>query len=61
LCERGDVPRVRLILDVDLAPDVLAGNLERGDGSAHAFEGWLELVRELELALEAARTIAEPA
>jgi hypothetical protein len=47
--------RTRLILDLDLAANPIAGNVLDRLGHAQPFSGWMALTRTIELTLEAAR------
>ena len=45
----------RLILDLDLAANPIAGNVVDELGHRHPFSGWMGLTRTIELTLDAAR------
>jgi hypothetical protein len=45
-------PARRIRIDLDIAPDAepIGGQVRSGDGAAHTFSGWLELIELLERA-----------
>jgi hypothetical protein len=45
----------RVILELELAADPIAGNVVDRLGRGHPFSGWMALTRTIELALDAAR------
>jgi hypothetical protein len=51
----------RLILEIDLAANPVAGHVVDRLGIGHPFSGWMALTRTIELALDAARQFAPPA
>jgi hypothetical protein len=48
-------PPARLILDLDVDADPIAGTVNDGCGREQPFSGWMALTHIIELALEAAR------
>lgn len=45
----------RMILELDLAADPVAGVLHDANGDGQPFAGWMALTRTIELSLDAAR------
>jgi hypothetical protein len=50
--------QTRLILDLELAADPIAGNVVDRLGRGHPFSGWMALTRTIELTLDAVRQAA---